>query len=610
MPTKTYLVAQREFLENLRTKAFWIGILVFPIILTMAVVIPMVLEMTRAPRKYAVIDHSGWLGEVIERQVAVSDLERVLSAALVRHDAGRQQKQEPNEPLRNAVEVVAQLRDEMAPASPATDAPVAPAGPAAEAAGADAPGAAGQSTEPARGEAAHRLIRTLAEAAAPDAPAGSTPEPVPAAGGLSPANEQRLLAEAEPLRAWWSTVSPRQAEALARDLGRSRAIKVDVDLKGDALEAELRRRVAAEELFAYFVIPAEPLALEPAPPTDADPDRAAPARVPAVTTSSGFRYIASNLTDEELRDWFKRTAAEVLRQQGLAASGVDPELARWIQDPLELEVQKVARTGDVSDVGAEDMIRQWAPVAFVYLLWLAVFSIAQMLLTNTIEEKSNRIMEVLLSSVSPLQLMVGKILGIAATGLTVVSSWMLFFWGGVSLVPMLLGLDPSRAIGIDLGRIASDPFYVGGFLVYFLLGYLFYASLLVGIGAVCSSLKEAQNLMTPITILLMVPLLSMMPIGKDPNGLLARIMSFIPPFTPFVMMNRAAGPPSPLEYLLTTVLMVLSIVLVMWASAKVFRIGILMTGKPPRLGEILRWLRAPVGTVPARRTAEADEPAE
>jgi ABC-type Na+ efflux pump permease subunit len=112
--------------------------------------------------------------------------------------------------------------------------------------------------------------------------------------------------------------------------------------------------------------------------------------------------------------------------------------------------------------------------------------------------------------------------------------------------------------------------------------------------------------MTPVTIVLMVPLLSMMPIARDPNGLLARIMSFVPPFTPFVMMNRAAGPPTPLEYLLTTVLMVLSILVVMWASAKVFRIGILMTGKPPRLGEILRWLRAPVGTVPTRRPADTD----
>jgi ABC-2 type transport system permease protein len=93
----------------------------------------------------------------------------------------------------------------------------------------------------------------------------------------------------------------------------------------------------------------------------------------------------------------------------------------------------------------------------------------------------------------------------------------------------------------------------------------------------------------------------MYPIGKDPNGTLAKVMSFIPPFTPFVMMNRAAGPPTPLEYVLTASLLVVSIVAALWAAAKVFRIGILLTGKPPKLREIFRWIRAPVGMVPQRK---------
>jgi ABC-type Na+ efflux pump permease subunit len=125
--------------------------------------------------------------------------------------------------------------------------------------------------------------------------------------------------------------------------------------------------------------------------------------------------------------------------------------------------------------------------------------------------------------------------------------------------------------------------------------------MLVGIGAVCNTLKEAQNLMGPITILLILPLLAMVPIGKDPNGTLAKVLSFIPPFTPFVMMNRAAGPPALWEYVATTALLLVSIVVALWAAAKVFRIGVLLTGKPPKLGEILRWIRAPVGMVVVRR---------
>jgi ABC-type Na+ efflux pump permease subunit len=105
-------------------------------------------------------------------------------------------------------------------------------------------------------------------------------------------------------------------------------------------------------------------------------------------------------------------------------------------------------------------------------------------------------------------------------------------------------------------------------------------------------------------VLLFIPLATMMPIGKDPNGTLAKVMSFIPPFTPFVMMNRAAGPPSLLEYVLTTLLLLAAIAAALLGAAKIFRIGVLMTGKPPRLGEILRWLRAPVGQVPVAKGEE------
>jgi len=114
---------------------------------------------------------------------------------------------------------------------------------------------------------------------------------------------------------------------------------------------------------------------------------------------------------------------------------------------------------------------------------------------------------------------------------------------------------------------------------------------------VCNSLKEAQNMMTPITVTLIVPLVSMGFIVQDPNGTLAKIFSYIPPFPPFVMMIRAAGPPETYEYVLTTLLLVASSVFALWAAAKIFRIGILMTGKPPKLKEILKWVRAPVGQI-------------
>ena len=97
------------------------------------------------------------------------------------------------------------------------------------------------------------------------------------------------------------------------------------------------------------------------------------------------------------------------------------------------------------------------------------------------------------------------------------------------------------------------------FIVYFILGYLFYAALLCGIGSLANNLKEAQTLMMPIQLLLIVPLVVMVPIGRDPNGLLAQVLSWFPPFTPFVMMNRAAFPPGWITYVGTTLLMLVSI---------------------------------------------------
>jgi ABC-type Na+ efflux pump permease subunit len=286
-----------------------------------------------------------------------------------------------------------------------------------------------------------------------------------------------------------------------------------------------------------------------------------------------------------------------VRTRRLEREQIDPVVAAWIQEPLRFELRKVTAAGEAAEVTAQDRLRQWAPLIFVYLLWISVFSISQMLLTNTVEEKSNRIIEVLLSSVSPVELMAGKIAGIAQTGFTIIVAWLLSFFVITKYVPGWIGV-PST---LDLSVLTNDPVYLTSFVAYFLLGYLLFAAMLVGIGAVCNTLKEAQNLMGPITILLILPLLAMVPIGKDPNGALAKVLSFIPPFTPFVMMNRAAGPPAPWEYVATTALLLVSIAVSLWAAAKVFRIGVLLTGKPPKLGEILRWIRAPVGVVVVRR---------
>jgi ABC-type Na+ efflux pump permease subunit len=178
-----------------------------------------------------------------------------------------------------------------------------------------------------------------------------------------------------------------------------------------------------------------------------------------------------------------------------------------------------------------------------------------------------------------------------------VGTWLAVFFVESRYLPGLLGAPPN----LDIASIAGNPTYVASFLIYFVLGFLLYAAVLVMIGSVCNTLKEAQNMMQPITLLLIVPLLAMVPIARDPNGTLAVVLSYVPVFTPFVMMNRAAGPPTVLEYVVTTILLLAAIALSLWAAAKVFRIGVLMTGKPPRLTEVIKWIGAPVGATPPRR---------
>jgi ABC-type Na+ efflux pump permease subunit len=588
MASRAFLVARREYLENLRTQAFWIGIFIFPVLITMAIAVPIWLERTRSAQPYAVLDRSGWLAAAVEAKAAEADIARALRAAVERQRRGGPDWERLPEPLRQAAALLA------------AEAPAA-----AERAGSRQAGAGLGSTG---GEAAREALARLAngvgageagdglgvagvgESTGGGEPAGEALAGLAAEAGalvLAPASEApaagvdaaraRRRAVAGSLASWWQALSSEQAARLEAGLSKERFQRVEVAGGQGSIE-ELNRQAAAEELLGYFVIDADPVA----------------ARQPG-------RYVSARLADDDLHDWFTERAGEAIRERRFATLGIDREVASSIQAPVRFELKKVGKAGTEEEVSRADRLRQYSPMAFVYLLWVAVFSTSQMLLTNTIEEKSNRIMEVLLSSVSPLQLMVGKIAGIAATGLTVVGSWVLFFLAAARLIPAAMG---GGDVGLDLASVAGDPILLGSFVAYFFLGYLLFSALLVGIGAVCNSLKEAQNLMGPVTLLMIAPLLAMTFINKDPNGALAKVMSFIPPFTPFVMMNRAAGPPSLAEYVLTTLLLLASIAAAFWGAAKVFRIGILMTGKPPRPAEVLRWLKAPVGQVPVRRTEE------
>jgi ABC-2 type transport system permease protein len=509
--SKTFLVARREYFENLRTKTFWIGIAAFPAILLLANVVPIWLEKKKDVRQYAVIDHSGWLLAAVEERADGPDLEKVFRRWLRDYREGKLKLDALPELLRGQIdEIVRGISDQQI-------------------------------------EAAASMFASLA---GPDAVSGSLPEPM----------LRKVRQAHEAVRTWWKSLPPAEAAELASDISKSRYQRRELDPAWTDPQAELAKLLANGQVFAYFVIGADP-----------------------VRSGEGCKYVSNNLTDDSLKDWFASLASDVVRSRRLKEKQIDEVTAAWIRESLDFDEKKVGETGEEEEVKATDTLSQFGPVVFVYVLWIAIFTIAQLLLTNTIEEKSSRVIEVLLSSVSPGQLMRGKILGIAATGLTIVSSWILCFLVAIKCLPLFVNMP-----NVDLMALVRNPAYLVSFVGYFLLGYLFYAALFVAMGSVCNSLKEAQNLMLPVMVLLMVPLFAMMPVGKDPNGSLARLLSYIPPFTPFIMMNRAAGPPSVTDYVVTTALLVGAVAVAFWSAGRVFRVGILMTGKPPRLKDMLR----------------------
>lgn len=218
-----------------------------------------------------------------------------------------------------------------------------------------------------------------------------------------------------------------------------------------------------------------------------------------------------------------------------------------------------------------------AAYLFVLLMFVGIIVLSQYLLTNLIEEKSSRVVEVLLSAVSPFELMAGKILGLTAAGLT-----------GIGVCVAVIA-----AVAKAEGFMGSlNPWAFGLFLLYYVLGILLVSSMYAAVGSACNTLREAQGLMMPMALLFVVPVASWMHIAQNPGGLFATLLSFVPPLTPMVMILRlAASREVPVwQTVLSLALLAAAVPATMWAAAKVFRVGVLMYGKPPKLRELVRWL--------------------
>jgi len=199
-------------------------------------------------------------------------------------------------------------------------------------------------------------------------------------------------------------------------------------------------------------------------------------------------------------------------------------------------------------------------------------------MTSTVEEKSSRVIEVLLSAVSPLELMAGKVLGQMAVSLLVLAIYI-----GIGV----LMLSSFAMLGL------LDPWLIFYLVVFFLITYFLFASVFGAIGAAVNEMREAQALVTPVMLVLMAPWLLAAPVARDPNTTLAIALSFIPPVNTLAMMIRMAStsPPPLWQVWLSIAVGLGAACATTWVAAKIFRVGLLMFGKPPNFATLIRWAR-------------------
>jgi ABC-type Na+ efflux pump permease subunit len=330
----------------------------------------------------------------------------------------------------------------------------------------------------------------------------------------------------------------------------------------DADRITLSERVRNDELKAFVEIPAA--LLDPA----------------ADATAQQARYYAPNAMLAEERRWLEQALTETVTARRLAALSVDPAAVLRATAPVPLQplgLFKKTAEGEVSSAPkGGGMAAIFVPAGFMFLMFMVVLLSAQPLLEGVMEEKNNRIAEVLLGSVSASQLMLGKLLGNIAGALSAIA---IYAAGGYAAARYNGWTD---LIPTDL---------VPWFLAFQTLGVLMFGSIFLAIGAAVTQSKEAQSLLLPIWLLIALPLFGWLQIVRDPNGAFAVWSSFFPPSAPLVMTLRLASDAVvPLwQILLSLIVLSLATAAGVFLAGRVFRVGILWQGKSPKVSELLRW---------------------
>ncbi len=271
------------------------------------------------------------------------------------------------------------------------------------------------------------------------------------------------------------------------------------------------------------------------------------------------------------------------------------QIMEEVQVDVEMDTFRIDRE---EESATSSMLSYILGMVVMFILYMFILLYGQMVMTSIIEEKNNRVLELVVSSVRPTDLMLGKILGIGLVAITQIMVWVVLLIAcSVWLMPLLAGAVSSTD-DVTLTQAVTtlgDPSYmlaILGYLVLFLIGgYLFYSSIYAAIGSAVDNIQDASQLQTVAMVPIMLALIVSMSVVTEPNSSLALWTSMIPFTSPMVMMARLPFGIPAWQPVVSLLLLVAGLLVMIWLSAKIYRVGIFMYGKKPTVAELIRWTR-------------------
>jgi ABC-2 type transport system permease protein len=313
-----------------------------------------------------------------------------------------------------------------------------------------------------------------------------------------------------------------------------------------------------------------------------------------IVESREVRYSAKSVSDFDQQREFSRALSRIVSNIRLENIGLSPDEIRREMNlgNIRLISHQVTEKGEIEKSGVSSFVLTYF---LTYIMLLMIMIYGATLMRSVIEEKSQRITETIISSIKPIELMMGKILGICGLGLT-----QLIMMGLIILALVHFGESLFVKMGVNIPELLQvirqinfSPAVFIFMILFFLMGFVFFSSLFAAVGAMVTSEDEGQHMQMPLVFLVMIGYFVMFSVAKNPETPMALWTSLIPFFTPIVMFARIAvsDPILPSGAIISIFTMLLSTILLIWLVAKIYRVGILMYGKKASFKEAIKWIR-------------------